>query len=85
MIQFTCEAVDLMWIFSLHGNPRFGLNPRVFGRADLRISLSRAKFDEEADFEVRSAVAPQKPHQISEKRKFGSKKFSEHNFFGVEK
>ena len=41
-----------------------------FGRTDLRISLSRAKFDEEVDFEVRSAVALQNSHQISEKPKF---------------
>ena len=40
------------------------------GRTDLRISLSRAKFDEEVDFEVRSAVALQNSHQISEKPKF---------------
>ncbi len=39
----------------------------IFGRTDLRISLSRAKFDAEADFDVRSAVAPQKPDQIDEK------------------
>ena len=32
----------------------------IFGRTDLRISLSRAKFDEEADFEVRSALDHQK-------------------------
>ena len=31
-----------------------------------------AKFDEEADFEVRSAVAHQKQHQINEKRNFRS-------------
>ena len=42
------------------GDPKFSLNPRLFGRADLSISQSRAKFDEEADFEVHSAVAPQK-------------------------
>ena len=34
------------------------------------MSLSGAKFDEEADFEVRSAVAPQKPRQIDETRTF---------------
>ena len=37
-----------------------------FGRTDLRIRLSRAKFDEEVDFEVRSAAAFQNSHQISE-------------------
>ena len=41
-----------------------------FGRTDLRISLSRAKFVVEVDFEVRSAVALQNSHQISEKPKF---------------
>ena len=59
-------------------------NRRVFGRTDLWISVSRAKFDEEADFEVRPAVAPQKPRQISEKRKFRSKIFAE-NFFSASK
>ena len=42
----------------------------IFGRTDLRISLSGAKFDAEADFDVRSAVAPTKPHQIEEKMAF---------------
>ena len=32
----------------------------IFGRTDLRKGVSKAKFDEEADFEVRSAEAPQK-------------------------
>ena len=44
----------------------------IFGRTDLRISLSEAKFDAEADFDVRSAVAPQKPEQINEKLIFRS-------------
>ena len=51
---------------------------------DLSIRLSKAKFDEEADFEVRSAVAPQKPRQIHENRNFRSKILVE-VFFGVEK
>ncbi len=38
-----------------------------FGRTDLRISVSRTEFDEEADFEVCSGVALQKLHQIDEK------------------
>ena len=42
-------------------------NPRFFGRTDLWISLSRAKFHEEADFEVRSAVTPQRRSQINAK------------------
>ena len=45
-------------------------NLSFFGRTDLRISLSSAKFDGEADFEVRLAVAPQKTSQNDEKRKF---------------
>ena len=32
----------------------------LFGRKDLRISPSRAKFDKEADFDICSAVAPPK-------------------------
>ena len=49
----------------------------VFGRTDLRISVSEAKFDGEADFEVRSAVAPQKTRQISKNRNFRSEFFAE--------
>ena len=51
-----------------------------FGRTDLRISLSRAKFDVEVDFEVRSAVALQNSRQIDEKRNFRSKIFAEKKF-----
>ena len=56
----------------------------IFGRTDLRISLSGAKFDPEADFDVRFAVARQNPRQIGKKRKFSSKISAEKNF-GVEK
>ena len=52
----------------------------IFGRTDLRKGVSGAKFDAEADFEVRSAVALQKPGQNSEKLKFRSENFAE-NFF----
>ena len=52
----------------------------IFGRTDLRISLSGAKFDAEADFDVRLAVAPPKPDQIMEKLIFRSEKFAEKNF-----
>ena len=38
-----------------------------FGRTDLRIGVSKTKFDEQADFEVRLAVAPQKPNQNTKK------------------
>ena len=55
----------------------------IFGLTDLRISLSGAKFDPEADFDVRFAVARQNPRQIGEifDPKFSPKK----NLFGVEK
>ena len=52
----------------IFGDPRFDPNSGFFGRTDLRISLSRAKFDVEADFDVRSNVDGPKPRQISEKR-----------------
>ena len=52
----------------------------IFGRTDLRISLSRAKFDAEADFDVRSAVEPRKPHQIGKKQNFRSENFVEKIF-----
>ena len=46
-------------------------------RTDLRISLSRAKFDVEADFDVCLAVGRQKPSLLGEKRNFRSKNFAE--------
>ena len=39
----------------------------IFGRTDLRKAVSGAKFDAESDFEVRLAVAPQKPRRICKK------------------
>ena len=39
----------------------------MFSRTDLGIGRSKAKFDAEADFDVRAAVADPKPHQIDEK------------------
>ena len=56
----------------------------IWGHTDLRISLSEAKFDAEADFDVRSAVAPPKPHQIDEKLIFRSENFAEKKMFGAE-
>ena len=50
----------------------FFSNLTIFGRTDLKISLSGAKFDEEADFDVCSAVGPPKPHQIDENLIFRS-------------
>ena len=58
-------------------NPRFSPNPRIFGRAGLSISLSRAKFVEQADFDIRSAVARPKPRLIDEKQNFRSEIFVE--------
>ena len=55
-------------------------NLTIFGRTDLRISLSGAKFDEEADFDVRSAVGPPKPHQIDENLIFRSENFADFFF-----
>ena len=51
----------------------------IFGRTDLRTSVSGAKFDAESDFEVRLAVAPQKSSQNNEKLIFQSENFA--NFF----
>ena len=48
------------------------------------ISLSGAKFDPEADFDVRFAVARQNPRQIDKKQIFFPK-FLPKKFFGVEK
>ncbi len=53
----------------------------IFGRTDLRIGQSEAKFDAEADFDVRSAVAPQKPDQIDEKLIFRSENFAKNIFW----
>ena len=49
----------------------------IFGCTDLRISLSGAKFDPEADFDVHFAVACQNPRQIGRKQKFPSEIFAE--------
>ena len=45
------------------------------------ISLSGAKFDPEADFDVRFAVARQNPCQIGKKQKFSSEIFAEKIFW----
>ena len=39
----------------------------IFGHTDLRIGLSKAKFDAESDFEVRLAVVPPKSIKNDEK------------------
>ena len=50
-------------------------NSTTVGCTDLRISLSRAKFHEEADLDVHSAVGPPKPHHIDENLTFRSENF----------
>ena len=52
----------------------------MFGRTDLRIVGSRAKFDVEVDGKVRVVVAPPKPNKINEKPIFRSKHFVEKKF-----
>ena len=52
----------------------------IFGRTDLRIGGSRAKFDVEDDGEIRFAVAPPKPIKINEKLIFRSKNIVEKFF-----
>ena len=57
----------------------------MLGRTDLRKDVSGAKFDAGSDFEVRLAVAPQKPGQNSTKLIFRSTNFADLIFFDVEK
>ena len=57
----------------------------IFSRTDLRKAVSGAKFDAESDFEVRLAVAPQKPGQNSEKLIFRPQTNRRFFFVGVEK
>ena len=49
----------------------------IFNRTDLRKAVSGAKFDAESDFEVRLAVASQKPGQNSQKLIYRSEKFAD--------
>ena len=49
----------------------------IFGHTDFRKGVSGAKFDAESDFDVRLAVAPQKPNQNSEKIIYRSEKFAD--------
>ena len=57
----------------------------IFGRTELIRSVSKAKFDEEADGEVHLSLNPLKPNQKHEKLFFLDRKFSSIFFFGVEK
>ena len=56
----------------------------IFGRTDLRIGGSRAKFDVQVAVDVRLVAAPPKPHKINEKLIFRSKILVEH-FFSTSK
>ena len=49
----------------------------IFGRTDLRIGGSRAKFDVQVAVDVRLVAAPPKPHKISENLIFRSENFVE--------
>ena len=51
----------------------------IFGRTELIISVSEANFDEEADFEIRWGLDPQKACLFGEKHNFRS----EHVFLSV--
>ena len=53
---------------------------KFFGRTDLRINLSGAKFEEEADFDIHSARGPPKPAQIDENLTFRSENFADTKF-----
>ena len=56
----------------------------IFGRTDLRKGVSEAKFDAEADFDVKKCLAPPKSAENREKPKKKSKFVSEKKF-GVNK
>ena len=67
--------------------PRFCIYLRFsFLPSGVTVCAQHMKFDAEADFDVRAAVAPPKPHQIDEKLIFPSENFVFLFFsFGVEK
>ena len=56
----------------------------IFDRTELVISVSKAKFDEEADFEVRLSLNPQKPSKNIKKLFFRTEKIR-HFFFSASK
>ena len=51
------------------------------GRTDLRIGVSEAKFDPEAEFDVKNSLAPPKSAENHEKPKKNRENFSNKNFF----
>ena len=58
---------------------------RSYSQTDLRISVSKANFDAESDFEVHLDVDLQKPGQNSEKQNCWFNNFVNLFFSGVEK
>ena len=56
----------------------------IFGRRDLRIGGSKAKFDVQVAVDVRLVAAPPKPNKISEKLIF-DREFSPKHFFRRQK
>ena len=58
--------------------------PPIFGRTDLRKGVSEAKFDAEADFDVKKCLAPPKSSENRKKPKKKSEKISEKKI-GVKK
>ena len=52
----------------------------IFGRTDLRKGVSEAKFDAEADFDVKKCLAPPKSAENREKPKKKSKQFPKQIF-----
>ena len=56
----------------------------ILGRTDLRKGVSEAKFDAEADFDVKKSLAPPKSPENHEKKKKIAEIFSK-KFFGVKK
>ena len=59
----------------------FYSNTPIFGRTDLRKGVSEAKFDAEADFDVKKSLAPPKSAENREKAKTIVEKFRD--FFSV--
>ena len=52
----------------------------IFGRTDLRKGVSEAKFDVEADFDVKKSLAPPKSAENREKPRKNYQTFSEKKF-----
>ena len=87
--QATPEAHPPQWIPGQCSGGRPGRDKvlavhfffMIFGRAELRIGVSGAKFDTEIDFAVNFAPAPQKLHKIAKHRILRSSMFSKFQKF----